>query len=65
MGMVRSIQGRYEKYAHKVYEETSLQKKNPLENVDVHKRQEVWTGLIWLRVGSSGRVSLVINFRVT
>jgi hypothetical protein len=63
MGRVRSIQGSYEKYAHKVYEEIS--EKNAMENVDVHKRRGVWTGLIWLGMGSSGRLSLVINFGVT
>ena len=64
MGRVRSIQRRYEKYEHKVYEENSLTK-NSMEDVDIHKRRGVWTGLIWLRMGSSGLVSLVINFGVT
>ena len=36
MGRVRGIQRRYEKYAHQVYEETSL-KKIPMESGDVHR----------------------------
>jgi len=40
MSSVRSIRVTYEKYAHKIYEETSLKKSNPMENVDVHRRWE-------------------------